>query len=187
MGHTLGGGMRTVRGAEGVVDIHFSQGSQLLGKGGIVLFLFLMEADVLQQHDLAILEAGSQRLGGGADHVIGHLHLHAQHFAEALGDGLEGILHVKLALGAAQVGAQDHSGAVLHQVLDGGQRATQPVFVGDDLVFVHGHVKIAADKHSLAFDLNVLDGFLRHNVHSSVLVNSLCWYCKARFRTCKHC
>ena len=146
-----------------------------------------MEADVLQQHDLAVLEAGGQLLGGRPDHVLGHLHFHAQHFAKTLGDGLEGILHVKLALGTAQVGAQDHFGAMLHQVLDGGQRAAQTVFVSDDLVFVHGHVKIAANKHFFAFDLNVLDGFLRHNVHSSVLVNSLCWYCKARFRACKHC
>ena len=80
MGHALGGGMRTVRGAEGIVDIHFGQGRQLLGEGGVVLFLFLVEADVLQQHDLAVLEAGGQFLGGRSDHVLSHLHFHAQHF-----------------------------------------------------------------------------------------------------------
>ena len=125
-----------------------------------------MEANVFQQHHFAVLELGGQLVSGFADNVVRHLHLHAQQLAQALGHGTQGILHVKLALGTAQVRAQNDLCAMLHQVFDGGQSAAQTVLVGNDLVFVHGHVEVAAHKHFFAVNLNVLDGFLSHNAHS---------------------
>ena len=74
-------------GAEGVVDVDIGQVRQLLGKGGVVLFLFLMEADVLQQHGLSLLQGGGQGLGALAHHVGGQLDLLAQQLGEALGHG----------------------------------------------------------------------------------------------------
>ena len=49
------GGVRAVRGAEGVVDKNISHGGKLLGKLGVVLRLALFKAGVLKQHDLAVL------------------------------------------------------------------------------------------------------------------------------------
>ena len=54
MSDTLGGSVGAVRGAKRVVYIHFGQRSQLLGEFGIVLLFFRMEADILNQHHVAV-------------------------------------------------------------------------------------------------------------------------------------
>ena len=53
LGHPLRGGVRAVRGAEGVVDVDVAQGRELRGELGIVLLLLRVEADVFQEHDVA--------------------------------------------------------------------------------------------------------------------------------------
>ncbi len=68
-GHAGRGGMGAVRGAEGVVDIHIRHIRQRLGEGGIVRFLLLMEAHVLDQGDLAILQRGGGLWAAIADNV----------------------------------------------------------------------------------------------------------------------
>ena len=62
----------------------------------------------------------------------------------------------------AHVRAKNHFRAVLHQVFNGGKRALNTVFVGDDAVF-HGNVEVAADKDFFALDVDVSDCFLVHN------------------------
>ena len=78
VGYALGGGVGTVGSAKGVEDKDVGQGSQLLGKFGVVLLLFEAEAQVLHQHDLAGLEGGALGLGVGAEHVLGQGHGHLQ-------------------------------------------------------------------------------------------------------------
>ena len=51
---------------------------------------------------------------------------------------------------------------MLHQVFNGGKRALNTVFVGDDAVF-HGNVEVATDKDFFALDVDVSDCFLVHN------------------------
>ena len=46
--------MRAVRRAESVVDVKITQGSKPAGKPIVVLIFLSVEAQVLEQHDLAI-------------------------------------------------------------------------------------------------------------------------------------
>ncbi len=73
--------MGAVGGAEGIVHIHIRIGGQLPGEGFVVLFLFLVEAQVLQQGDLAFLQGGDHGIRVRPHHVLGHLHRLAQQLA----------------------------------------------------------------------------------------------------------
>ncbi len=162
-----------MRGAERVVDVELRKGGQRLGELGIVLFLFLVEADVLQQHDVAGLHLRDALLGILADDVLGQHDRLAQLFGQAGGDGGQGVLHIELALGAAQVRGQDDGRIVIQQVLDGGQSRHDAGLVRD-LVAVQRDVEVAANEHFLAGYLNILNGLLVHSTHSlSFMVQSL--------------
>ena len=66
--------------------------------------------------------------------------------------------------------AQDNRGVVIQQILDGGQRGVNAGFIGDIAFRVQRHVKVAADKHFLAGNLNIFNGhFIEIHVHSSSL------------------
>ena len=193
-----------MRGAESVVHVQLGIGSQGLGKLGIILFFFLMEAQVFKHHDLAGLESSGLRLGVLADNVLGHDHFLAEQLRQAGGNGsqrqlldvllglFEGggggsfllfggqgfdlglFLLVQLQLlienivGLAHMGAQDDSRAFVHQILDGGQRAEDAVFVGDlgAGFLVHGNVEVHAHEDFLTLDVYVFDGLLAHNSFS---------------------
>ena len=159
-----------MHGAESVGDVDVGHGGQFLGERRVVLLLFGVEADVLQQHGLAGLDFSGQLLGVRADDVLGQLHFKAQLFREALGHGREGILHVELALGAAQMRAEDDGGLVLEQVFDRRKRGVDARFVGDVLVLVQGHVEVATDQYFLAGNVDVFDRLLveAHGEHSSL-------------------
>ena len=80
--------MRTVRGAESVVYVHVGKGGQRLGKFGIVLLLFLMEAHVFEEHRLTRLQRRHFGFGVVADDVFGQRHFAAEQLVEAVGDRL---------------------------------------------------------------------------------------------------
>ena len=162
VGNALGGGVRAVRGAKGVVDIDLRKGGQLLGELRIVLFLFLVEADVLQQNDVAGLHRVDALLGVLADDVLGQDDLLIELLAQALRNGGQGILHVEFALGTAQVRAEDDGRIVVQEVLDGGQRRHDAGVVGD-LRAVQGDVEVAAHEYALAGYIDIFDGLLVHN------------------------
>ena len=63
--------MGTVGRAERVVDKDVGHACQFAGKRRIVLRLFLVEADVLEQHDVTFLERRGLGLGVLADDVGG--------------------------------------------------------------------------------------------------------------------
>ena len=68
--------MGTMRGAERVIDVEVAQGGQLLTECGVVLLFLGVEAQVLQQQDLA--RSGFQGCDLGP-HAIGrHLHRPAE-------------------------------------------------------------------------------------------------------------
>ncbi len=73
IGNASGGGMCAVRGAECIIYVNFCHGSELFGKSGIILFFFLVEADIFKQHDFARLECSSECLCGFANDVIRQL------------------------------------------------------------------------------------------------------------------
>ena len=159
VGHTGGGGVGAVGGAEGVVDKDIGQGGQLLAQLGIVLGLALFKAGVLQEHDLAVLQGGSLGLGVLTGHILGHDDGLTQQLAQAVSHDLQAQLGLVLALGLAHVGAEDDLGAVVDEILDGGQRGHDTLVAGDDAA-LDGHIEVAAAEYPLAFYINVFHRFL---------------------------
>ena len=166
--------MRAVRGAESIVDIDFSERSKLLGKLGIVLFLFLVEEDVLQKNHVTGLHLGDALLRVGTDDVLGQHNLLVQLLAQTLGHGSQGVLHVELALGTAQMRAEDDGRIVIQQVLDGGQSRHNTGFIGN-LRSVQRDVEVAANQYALAGYVDILNGLLVHNTHSLSVYCAQCF------------
>ena len=61
--------MGTMNGAEGIRNVQLCKGSELLGELGIVLLLFLVEAQVLKEQDFAGLKLGSHVFNFLADAI----------------------------------------------------------------------------------------------------------------------
>ena len=70
VGHTGGGAVSAVAGAEGIVDISVGEAGQLFAESGLILGLFLAEAGVLQQNDVAVAHGGNSSLGILADDSV---------------------------------------------------------------------------------------------------------------------
>jgi len=155
------GTVGTVGGAEGVVDEHVTERGEALAELldirliGLDLFalgvlaaalLFGVEAQVLEEHNAAVGGFVDGLLGSFADAVIGEGDLlAAEELLELGNNGLEGVLGVDLAVGAAEVGHQDDGfGAILDSVLDGGEGAGDTLVVGDLGVglLVEGNVEV---------------------------------------------
>ena len=98
---------------EGVVDVDVAELGERLGEGRVVLFLALVEAQVLQHGDVARLHARNDAFGGRADAVGGELHRAAEQGGKGFGDRLEGEGRLGPALGAAEVRDDDDLGAAL--------------------------------------------------------------------------
>ena len=164
-------------GAEGVVDENIRHGSQALGKLGIIGLFLGAETDVFQQHDLTGLDAVGHHLGNGAVDVSSHGHLDVQEFLQSSGHGLEAHLGIDLALGAAQMGAQDDGGIVLQQITDGGQSAADADIIGDLAVLIQRHVEIAAQEDFLSGHVDVLDRFfVVHTLFPHILLFVMLWF-----------
>ena len=165
-----GGGVGAVHGAEGVGDVDFSHGGELLRKLGVVLLLALVEAEVLKQHELARLQGGGLGAGVVADYILSHDDVHAQQLAQALGDRLQAQIGLPLSLGLAEVGAGDDGGAVLKQVLDGRQRGDYTLVAGNLAgLLVLRDVEVAAQQYFLSVGIEVVYGLLVV-VHASFLL-----------------
>ncbi|KAL7551129.1 hypothetical protein ACHAWF_014328 [Thalassiosira exigua] len=162
LGHALGGGVRAVGRAEGVVDEEVEGSGEVLDEASLVLGLLLVEAGVLEHDHVALRGTVDDGLDVVADAVGGKLDLLAEELAHALGAGSEAELVLRSILGAAEVGADGDDGALVLEVLDGGDGGADAGVIGDGLA-VEGHVHVAPDEDLLALELGlaqVLDGFL---------------------------
>ena len=164
-----------MHGAEGVGHVQLRHSGQLLGKAGIVLLLAGIEAQVLQQQDLAAFQSGGLGLGVLAHDILGEDDLAAQQLTETLRHRGKAQLFLPLALGLAQMGTGDHRRALVQQVPDGGQRRHDALVTGDLAGgLVLGYVEIAAQQDLLARYIHVHDGFL---VVVHIRVSFTEWYC----------
>ena len=165
-GDASGGPVRAVRRAEGVVDKEVGVHGELLGELLVVGLLLRVEAGVLQQHHVAVLHLSNGLAHGHADAVGNQRHGHAQELREAGGDGGQGELGLVAALGATQVGGQQHLGALAHQVLDGRHGSADARVVRDPVgALFDRHVQVHADEHTLALQVRlseVAHGLLGH-------------------------
>jgi len=146
-------------GAECVVDVQVRQVSQRLGELGIVRFLVPVEAEVLEQDQLAGTELADRVVHAGTERVAGHAHRASQQLRQPIRDGLEPEGIVDLALGTAEVAGQNHAGTALQQIADGGQAGANARVVGDPAV-IQRDVQVGAQEDPLAGDVDVANRLL---------------------------
>ena len=138
VGHTGGGAVSAVAGAEGVVNVSVGQAGQLLAESGLVLGLFLAETGVCSR-TTSPLPWWQQHLGVLADDIVivrkgNRL---AQLLAQADSNGGQAELGLGAVLRLAQMAAQNDFSAVGNQLLDGRSAALMrlslvitPSFIG---------------------------------------------------------
>jgi len=144
--------MRAVCGTEGVVHVDIGEFGQRLRKRGIVLFLFRVEPQVLEQDEVRAAAHVRGRHGRArriADAIVRKRHGPLEQRLEPRRHGLEAELRRRLALGAPQVRRQDHRGALVQRVLNRRQGRRDAGVVGDRAV-LDRHVEVDANEHALA-------------------------------------
>ncbi|SST08673.1 Uncharacterised protein [Acinetobacter baumannii] len=145
MGRPLG----AVGGTEGIHHEHVAQCGVLLRQLVSVLLLALVEAHVLEQHQVARLDLDAVEVVGQQRHFA------AQGLGQVLGHRLQAVLGGELALGrTAQVRADHHRRALLQGQLEGRQGGLDPC-IALHLAVLHGHVEVLADQHALTFEVEV--------------------------------
>ena len=144
----IAGGVQGAKGSFLVSEGHAQvEGSGELLREILVVLLFLgVEANVLEEKGLAVLEVVDSLGGLIADAVLGDLHLLAEELRQALGAGAERVLVLRTTLGAAEVGGDPNAGTVVEKVLDGRDGSANSRVIGDGLA-IQGYIQIAADEH----------------------------------------
>jgi hypothetical protein len=150
----FGGGVGSVGAAECVVNVNLAKTGEFFCKSGIVCFFFGMEAEVFKEEWLAGFEIGGHLASDGSDAVGGEGYVFViaedvvEQAAEVIDKGAQAHGFNGLALGAAEVGAEDDFGLVAESILDGGEGLADAGVVGDDAV-LEGNVEVDADEDSL--------------------------------------
>ena len=138
--------------AEGVVHVDVGQGRERLREAGVVLRLLAVEAEILEQQDLAVSQAPDGSLDLGTDAVARQLDPDLQGRGQGLRDGGEGELRVRGILGAAEVGGEDDAGPGCEEALERRKRGADAAIVAD-LVAFQGDVQVGADEYTLPAQL----------------------------------
>ena len=134
-------------GAEGVVDIDVGQRGELAGQRFVVLLLALVQAAVLEQHDLARLHFDA------IDPVGDQRHFAAEQFAQARGDRRQRVFRLERAFGrTTQVRRHHHGGAGFERHPDARHRGADAGVFGDAAGVVLRDVEIGADEDALPGD-----------------------------------
>lgn len=102
-----------------------------------------MEAQVLKEDDGTVVGLVNNGLDLGADAVGGKGDGLANQLLKLSNNGLERVLGIDGAVGAAKVGHEDDGlGAVVESMLDGGDGTDNALVVGDVLVLIEGDVEV---------------------------------------------
>ena len=146
-----------MRGRERVVDIEIGEAGESIGEGGVVRLLVRVEAQVLQQHDIARRERGHGRLHLLADTVRDEADRAAtERPGERRGKGPERHGLDPLALRPAEMRGDDHPRAARREFFERGRHPVDPRGVADG-ARPHRHVEVDADEDALARDLDVVE------------------------------
>ena len=146
-----------MRRPERVVDVDVGEAGERLGELGIVGLLPGVEAQVLEEQQVARAQLVDGVLDARAERVAGHPHRAAKELAEPIGDRLEPKRVVDLAVRTPEVAGQDHDRALLEEVDQGRQAGPDPGVIGDPPV-VERDVEVGAQEDALAADVDVADG-----------------------------
>ena len=137
---------------------------QLLGKGRIVSLFFFLEAGVLKQNDFSVLHVVNTLMRAFTHGIGSKLHTHAgQQLCQPLSHGLKRILHIHLAFGPSQMGAENNLCLMGKKILDSGQGCNNTLVIGNLSILTERNVEVHPAKNLFAIYLNVLDRFLSHN------------------------
>lgn len=105
--------------------------------------LLSVETQVLKQNDLAIGSLVHGLLGLGTNAVLSEGDALAEKLLKHGNNGLQAVLGVDLAIGAAEVGHEHNSlGTVVDSILDGGQSTNDTLGVGNVLVLIEGDIEV---------------------------------------------
>ena len=136
--------MRAVRGTERIVDVDFAERRQRACEIGIVRFLLGMEANVLEQQDVAVLQFGDRVGGDVADAVAGERDRRAEPLVQFGRHRTQRHGRHGFPVRAAEVREDDRLRAVLLQVaqraecrFDAGRIADRTVLHRDVEIFTH--------------------------------------------------
>ena len=146
-----------MRRSEGVVHVQIGKAGQRLGERGVVGFLARVKAQVLQEQEVTGAQPLDRVLDARPERIAGHADRAAQELAQAVGDRLEAVRVVDLAMGSPQVAGHDHGRPMLQQVDEGGDAGPDPGVVGDPAV-VQRDVQIGPQEDPFALDVDVANG-----------------------------
>ncbi len=171
-GDAHNGGMRTVRGTEGITDENtVAKCSELFGKGFVVFFFFGMKADIFQNENFTIAQGLALAFSAGADAIERKRYGIAQKFLQFFRGRREGILQIRTAFGAAKMRSENEARTLLNREAQGGKRFANAGIVGDHAV-LERHVEVHTDEDALAAEVEVVDGELVHKISSQSSVVS---------------
>ena len=159
-------GMRTMRNAKRIVHSDICERCELLCEGGIVLLLFLVIAQVLEQEDFARLQACRELLRLGADAVGCPLDLTTEELCEMLDEMLRAELILTCLGRTADVAGDDERRAAVEQIVQRRQRAHHARIVRDVHLGIKRNVVVHADEYLLALDVDILNCLFVHAVPS---------------------
>ena len=164
---TSSGGVRAVYGSECVGDIDIRKRSELLGKRGVVLFFFGIEAYILQQNDFPVLKRVNRCACGRSDRIFGERDLRIRkELRETFRYRREREFLVDFSLRTSEVRTENHFRVILKQVFDCGKSGDDPLVIRNIAICVDRYVEINADKHFLPGDIDITNCFFSHGALS---------------------
>ena len=159
--------MCTVSCTECIVYIEVSHRSELCCELRIVLCLFLVETDILEHEDLAVLESCSLSLSILTDNVSSQSNGLADELCETICCRLHGELSLRSVLRTSEVGNEDNLRIVVYEVLDRGKCSLDTLVVCDlcACLFVEGYVKVYTNDNALTCNVQIFDTLLVIHCH----------------------
>ena len=148
-GHAVGRSFGAVCSAKGIHDEHVAQRRILLRQFVGVLLFTLVEAHVLEQHQLAGLDLDTAEVVGNQRHFT------AQGFTQIGGHRRQAVFSTEFTLDRTpQVRADHHGSAFLQSQSDGWQGSEDACITLHHTVF-HRHVEVFTDQYALAGKVKV--------------------------------
>ncbi len=161
MRDAFGGRMRTMRGAEGVVDVDVRECREPASERRIVRLLagskrtFSSIPTSPSRSEATMLWALSPTTSDASRTSV------TEQAAQTRGDSTETEAVIDSSLRTAEVRNDDDARSASAQRLDGGERLANAAVV-DDRTVTHRHVEILAQEHPFAMDVDVVHGRLVH-------------------------
>ena len=160
--HRLGGSVGAVGAAERVVDVDVGVARQRLRELAVVGFFLGMEAQVLEQRDVAPVGIDDDLAGTVAHRLVGQPDVGVDQLGQPRGDRFQRVLLVGLSLGPPQVRGEHDTRPLLDRQLDGGEALPNSGVIADGATGGQRDVEIDADEDPLPVDVQLRNRLDRH-------------------------